>query len=89
MAAKPTKRKLDAYTLEQLTKIFVREFGPPFLPDGFVEARWDGKELFLRVGPRDVSIGIEPLNEPGEPWYVTGAGTALGAWEIRRCESCP
>ncbi len=43
-------------TLEKLQDIFTKNFGPPFLKDGSVEAVLSYGTLKIRIGRRDVEI---------------------------------
>lgn len=52
------------FTLEQMAEIIAREFGAPFLEEGFVftgiKVDEEGKKsLHLRIGPRDIEIDEE------------------------------
>jgi hypothetical protein len=65
----------------KLANLLNQEFGPPFLPQGFVKAEIeDDGSLRLTIGRRDVSVG-PCLN-------VLGAGTGVGPggakWKITR-----
>ena len=63
------------FNLEQLAEILAREFGAPFLEEGFVFSgihvdEEGNKSLHLRIGPRDIEI-----DEEGN---MLGNGTLLG-----------
>ena len=63
------------FSLEQLAEIISREFGPPFLEEGFIFTgvlidEEGNKTLHLRIGPRDIQI-----DEEGN---VLGGSTLLG-----------
>jgi len=63
------------FSLEQLAEIITREFGPPFLEEGFVftgikiDEKGD-KPLHLRIGSKDIEMdeeGIVLRTSQGEP----------------------
>lgn len=63
------------FSLEQLAEIISREFGPPFLEEGFVFTgvmvdENGNKSLHLRIGPRDIQIDEEGA--------MIGSGSLLG-----------
>lgn len=63
------------FSLEQLAEILAREFGAPFLEEGFISSgilvdEEGNKSLHLRIGPRDIQI-----DEEGN---MIGNGTLLG-----------
>lgn len=64
------------FTLEQLAEILAKEFGAPFLEEGFVFSgihvdEEGNKSLHLRIGPRDVQIDEEGT-------VLCATGTLLG-----------
>lgn len=63
-------------SMTQLQKVLTSAFGAPYLPEGFVTAKFtkDKKELRITIGPRDLWI-----NKNGKR---TGSGMAL-------CEDSP
>lgn len=66
-------RKQAEVKLPDLAKLINKEFGPPFLPDGYVSAN-AGKDRFsLSIGNRDVSI-----DNDGK--FLGSGSLVLGGW---------
>lgn len=64
--------------LTKFADILNKEFGPPFLPDGFVRAIWEpGNTLRVYIGRRDIHID--------EEGHVLGAGTCLSKPVAETC----
>lgn len=65
--------------LKKFARDFNRNFSPPFLPDGFANAKiMPNGSLSIRIGPRDWNI-----TEDGK---LLGAGTTVGSankWVIK------
>ncbi len=56
-------------------KTFNKEFGPPFLPEGFASAKIYEGEIVIVIGRRDASFTFK--------WKQTGSGTHLASkWKI-------
>ena len=73
-------KKRAELSLSGLANVFNREFGPPFMPEGYVKAQIRRGDLSLNIGNRDASI-----DKDGK---VTGSGSLLvGGW--KRPEKAP
>ncbi len=75
---------IDAKGAKLLVKALNGNFGPPFLPEGFVRATYLGPDpafdadpsFELVIGPRDVQLGLDLKS--------VGSGTLLtNRWEIK------
>ena len=65
--------------IDKLVNAINRDFGEPFLPDGFVDAERRADGFRLKIGNRDVHFDKEG--------NVMGAGTSLeGGWSVEKHE---